>query len=353
MEYLISLMRFETRLKRIEMSARNRRALADRSFIMHSRRHLLLWGLASIVVPTVARAADKPSEIRIDWATYNPVSMVLKQNGLLEKEFAKDGIGIRWVQTLGSNKALEFLNAGSIDFGSTAGAAALIGRINGNPIKSIYVFSRPEWTALVTRKDTPITKIEDLKGKRVAVTRGTDPHIFLVRALTSVGLSEKDITPVLLQHPDGKTALIRGDVDAWAGLDPMMAQAQIEDGVRLFYRNKNANTWGILNASADFLSRYPDVTRRVLAVYEEARKYCLAHYDEEKRVFMEVTRLPGDVVDIQLKERTELTFNRIGSQQRDSILQAGLALQQAGVLPASVDIKQSLDDLIDDRYAAA
>jgi sulfonate transport system substrate-binding protein len=279
--------------------------------------------------------------------------MVLKERALLEKEFEKDGVGIRWVQALGSNKALEFLNAGSIDFGSTAGAAALIGRINGNPIKSIYVYSRPEWTALVTRKDTSINKIEDLKGRRVAVTRGTDPHIFLVRALRSVGLSERDITPVLLQHPDGKTALIRGDVDAWAGLDPMMAQAQVEDGARLFYRSKEANTWGILNASDDFLKQYPDVTRRVIAVYEEARKYCLAHYDDEKRVFMAVTKLPGEVVDIQLKERTELTFNRIGTPQRDSILQAGLALQQAGVLPASVDVKQALDGLIDDRYVSA
>src|SRR5688572_31585602 len=133
--------------------------------------------------------------------------MLLKDRGLLEKEFAKDGIGIRWVQALGSNKALEFLNAGSIDFGSTAGSAALVARINGNPIKSIYVYSRPEWTALVAGKDTGIEKIEDLRGKRVAVTRGTDPHIFLVRALQSVGLTEKDITPVLLQHADGKAAL--------------------------------------------------------------------------------------------------------------------------------------------------
>jgi sulfonate transport system substrate-binding protein len=319
---------------------------------MLSRRNLLLSALTS-VVPRMARAAGKLNEIRIDWATYNPVSMVLKEKGLLEKEFEKDRVGIRWVQTLGSNKALEFLNAGSIDFGSTAGAAALIGRINGNPIKSIYVYSRPEWTALVTGKDTSINKIEDLKGRRVAVTRGTDPHIFLVRALRSVGLSERDITPVLLQHPDGKTALIRGDVDAWAGLDPMMAQAQVEDGARLFYRSKEANTWGILNASDDFLKQYPDVTRRVIAVYEEARKYCLAHYDDEKRVFMAVTKLPGEVVDIQLKERTELTFNRIGTPQRDSILQAGLALQQAGVLPASVDVKQALDGLIDDRYVSA
>src|SRR6202522_672654 len=123
---------------------------------MLSRRNLLLSALFTGVTPRLVRAAGQPTEIRIDWATYNPVSMVLKEKGLLEKEFDKDGIGIRWVQTLGSNKALEFLNAGSIDFGSTAGAAALIARINGNPIKSIYVFSRPEWTALVTSKDSKI-----------------------------------------------------------------------------------------------------------------------------------------------------------------------------------------------------
>jgi sulfonate transport system substrate-binding protein len=320
---------------------------------MLSRRQLLVSAAALSVLPSgIAGAADKPKEIRIDWATYNPVSMVLKDKGLLEKEFDKDGIGIRWVQTLGSNKALEFLNAGSIDFGSTAGSAALLARINGNPVKSIYVFSRPEWTALVTGKDSKIATVADLKGKRVAVTRGTDPHIFLVRALLSVGLSEKDIQPVLLQHPDGKVALIRGDVDAWAGLDPMMAAAQVEDGARLFYRNKAANTWGILNSTEDFLKTYPDLTRRVIAVYEDARKYSLGHYDDEKRVFMEVTKLPPVVVDIQLKERTELTFNRIGPEQRDSILQAGLALQQAGVIPANVDVKQTLNDLVDDRFVA-
>src|SRR4051794_890489 len=201
----------------------------------------------SALLPAAALAADPLKEIRIDWATYNPVSMILKQKGLLEKEFAKDGISVVWVQSAGSNKALEFLNAGSIGFGSTAGSAALVARINGNPIKSIYVYSRPEWTGLVTSKDSKIANVADLKGKRVAVTRGTDPHIFLVRALLSAGLTEKDITPVLLQHADGKTALIRGDVDAWAGLDPMMAQAEIEEGAKLVFRKADANTWGILD----------------------------------------------------------------------------------------------------------
>ena len=113
-----------------------------------TRRAMAALIAVSTLLPGAALAADPLKEIRIDWATYNPVSMVLKQKGLLEKEFAKDGISVVWVQSAGSNKALEFLNAGSIDFGSTAGSAALVARINGNPIKSIYVFSRPEWTAL-------------------------------------------------------------------------------------------------------------------------------------------------------------------------------------------------------------
>src|SRR5689334_2624909 len=312
------------------------------------------WALAAVAVavmalPGAAGAAGALKEIHIDWATYNPVSMVLKQKGLLEKEFAKDGISVVWVQSAGSNKALEFLNAGSIDFGSTAGSAALVAKINGNPIKSIYVYSRPEWTALVTTKDSKINSVADLKGKRVAVTRGTDPHIFLVRALLGAGLTEKDITPVLLQHPDGKTALIRGDVDAWAGLDPMMAQAEIEDGAKLFYRKPDANTWGILNAREQFLKDYPDIVRRVLARYEAARKYSLANYDELKRVFIAATKLPDTVVDKQLKERTDLNHNRIGAPQRQSILEAGIALQKAGVIPTNVDVKKSVDELIDDR----
>src|ERR1700741_3083805 len=312
-----------------------------------SRRALALLSAMWVALPGAAIAAEALKEIRLDWATYNPVSMILKQNGLLEKEFAKDGIKIVWVQSAGSNKALEFLSAGSIHFGSTAGSAALVARINGNPIKSIYVYSRPEWTALVTTKDSKIASVADLKGKRVAVTRGTDPHIFLVRALPPAGLTEKDITPVLLQHADGKTALIRGDVDAWAGLDPMMAQAEIEDGARLFYRNAGANTWGILNVREQFLKDNPDIVRRVLATYEEARKYSLANYDELKKTFMAVTKLPENVVDKQLKERTELTHSRIGAPQRESILAAGIALQQAGVIEAKVDVKAALDSLID------
>src|ERR1700732_4203552 len=100
-----------------------------------SRRALAAIVAVAALAPGGAFAADTLKEIHLDWATYNPVSMILKQKGLLEKEFAKDGISIVWVQSAGSNKALEFLNAGSIDFGSTAGSAGPGAQIHRHPLK--------------------------------------------------------------------------------------------------------------------------------------------------------------------------------------------------------------------------
>jgi sulfonate transport system substrate-binding protein len=316
-----------------------------------SRRAFAGTALALIAAPRLARAAA-PAEINIDWATYNPVSIVLKEQGLLEQEFAKDKIGVRWVNSLGSNKALEFLNAGSIDFGSSAGAAALIGKINGNPIKSIYVYSRPEWTALVAAKDSPIHAVADLKGQRIAVTRGTDPHIFLVRALATAGLTEHDVKLVLLQHPDGRTALERGDVVAWAGLDPMMAAAEIESGARLFYRNAGANTWGVLNVREAFAAENPELTRRVLATYERARRWSVEHPAELKALMVAAMKLPDPVVARQL-ERNDLSSGAIGDKQAQTIIEAGKALQQAGVLPADVDVTAVTGKMIDPSFARA
>ena len=303
---------------------------------------------AGLAAPAFAQA---PKEIRIDYATYNPVSLVLKERGILEKALEADGIKVRWVLSAGSNKALEFLNAGSIDFGSTAGAAALIGKINGNPIKSIYVYSRPEWTALVTGAKSEITKVADLKGKRVAVTRGTDPHIFLVRALADAKLTEKDVKLVLLQHADGRLALERGDVDAWAGLDPLMAAAEVESGAKLFYRKAEDNTWGILNVREAFANENPALVKKVLAAYEEARAYARANPAELKKVLVEYTKLSEPVIERQLT-RTELTHSAIGQAQVDTITAAGLALKEAGVLPATTDVKAAVDSLVDRRFAA-
>ena len=110
--------------------------------------------------------------------------------------------------------------------------------------------------------------------------------------------------------------------------------------------------WGILNAREEFVKDHPDLVKRVISAYEQARKYALANYPELKKIFIAVTKLDGAVVDKQLEERTELTHNKIGPAQRDSILEAGLALQKGGIIKAGADIKKAVEDLIDDRYVA-
>jgi len=296
------------------------------------------------------KASAKPRSIKLDYAYYNPVSLVLKDKKFLEQDLASDGISVEWTQSLGSNKALELLNSKSVDFGSTAGAAALIGKANGNPIKAIYVYSRPEWTALVVRKDSPIAKVEDLKGKKVAVTRGTDPHIFLLRALHEAGLTEKDIQMVVLQHPEGRIALEKGDVDAWAGLDPMMAQTEIQSGSRLFYRNVNFNSYGVLNVREEFAQQYPAYVERVLDAYEKARLWALQNPHEFRKLFATDTKLDDSVIT-KVLGRTDLTNSTIGDNQRQVILAAGDVLKQNNVINSSTDVSATVTNLIDPRYA--
>lgn len=312
--------------------------------------HRLIAGL--LVVAMVLGAcggagAGEVDEITVDWAYYNPVSLVLKDKGWIEEELP--GVTINWVQSAGSNKAIEFLNSNSVQFVSTAGAASLLARINGSPIKSIYAYSQPEWTALVTNGGSGIESVADLAGKKVAVTRGTDPYIFLLRALADHGLSEDDIESVLLQHADGRNALIGGSVDAWAGLDPMMAEAELEQDAVLFYRAADANTWGILNVDETWATEHPDVVDAVLAAYERGRQWALENPDELAQILADEAGLVVEVAQRQL-ERTDLTRPAIGSPQRDTILAAGLALQGAGVIELDVDVEATLDELLDDSF---
>jgi sulfonate transport system substrate-binding protein len=311
-------------------------------------RSLLALG-AALTAALPALAADQPSSVRVDWAYYNPVSLVLRDKGTMEEEFAKDGIKIEWVLSLGSNKALEYLSGNSVDFGSTAGAAALLAKANGVPIKAVYIYSKPEWTALVTGKDSAIRKVEDLRGKRIAVTRGTDPHIFLLRALALHGLKSQDVKMVLLQHPDGKVALERGDVDAWAGLDPYMAQTELEQGSRLFFRDPDLNTYGFLNTREDFAAAHPDLVERVLAVYEKGRRWALAHPDELRAIVAKAGKL-SDAVAAKDLERNDLSSGMIGARQRDAIVAAGDVLKESGVIPGDTDIAKTADALIDPQY---
>ncbi|MBU9167242.1 aliphatic sulfonate ABC transporter substrate-binding protein [Burkholderia gladioli] len=310
----------------------------------------LAAGVAALASQNATAAPAAPAEIRIDYAYYSPESLVIRHFGWLEDEFKPDHVAIRWLLSLGSNRALEYLNSGATDFGSTAGLAAVLGRANGNPIRAVYVFSRPEWTALVVRKDSPIHTLADLKGRKIAATRGTDPFLFTLRALHTIGLTRDDVELVNLQHPDGRTALANGQVDAWAGLDPHMAAAQVDDGAKLLYRNVGFNTYGFLNVREAFASQYPQAVTRVLKVYEKARLWIVAHPDETARIVADESKVSLPVAKLQL-QRNDFSDPVPGETQRAALKAAAPVLTEEQLVKPGVDPAKVVDALIDPSFA--
>jgi len=315
------------------------------------RRTLLSNGAALLALPALSQAAAPLKELRLDYAYYSPSSLVLKRFGWLEEDLGKSGTQVKWVFSAGSNRALEYLNASSLDIGSSAGLAALLSRANGNPIKAPYIFSRPEWTALAVRADSPIQSLKDLKGKKVAATKGTDPFLFLLRALPTVGLKRSDVEIVALQHADGKAALEQDRVDAWAGLVQLLAASELEQGSRLIYRNVAFNTYGFLNVREEFLTQQPDTVRRVITQYERARKWILANTTEAARIVSEEAKVSLQVALLQLKLRTDLS-NPQPSQEHIAALQgAAPILLSEGLVKPGTALAQVVTDLVDTRFA--
>lgn len=315
------------------------------------RRTLLSNGAALLALPALSQAAAPLKELRLDYAYYSPSSLVLRRFGWLEEDLGKSGTQVKWVFSAGSNRALEYLNASSLDIGSSAGLAALLSRANGNPIKAPYIFSRPEWTALAVRADSPIQSLKDLKGKKVAATKGTDPFLFLLRALPTAGLKRSDVEIVALQHADGKAALEQGRVDAWAGLDPLLAASELEQGSRLIYRNVAFNTYGFLNVREEFLSQQPDTVRRVITQYERARRWILANTTEAARIVSEEAKVSLQVALLQLKLRTDLSHPHPSQEHVAALQGAAPILLSEGLVKPGTALNQVVTDLVDTRFA--
>lgn len=310
----------------------------------------LLAALLAATLPLGTQAAA-PKEVRLDYAYYAPTSLVLKDQGILEKRLAAEGIAVKWVFSQGSNRSLEYLNGGSIDFASTAGLAAVLSRANGSPVKTVYIASRPEWTALAVPKDSPIKTLADLKGKKVAATKGTDPYLFLLRSLNTAGLGKGDVEIVHLQHPDGRVALERGDVDAWAGLDPHLAASQLQAGSRLLYRNVEFNSYGVLNVSDKFLKDQPQLIGKVIAAYEEARQWTLAHPQQTAELLAREAKLQLEVAKLQLS-RTDFSNPQPGAEHVAALKAAAPILLDEQLVRPGTDVAAVVDQLISPQLAA-
>jgi len=335
---------------------RTRRPIVGFSFIAAAAILVAACGSAPAAAPAssgaVAAADPALAELRIDYATYSPPSLVLKKQGWVEEAFK--GTAIKWVYSAGSSNALNFLQGNAVDFGSTAGSAALLSRANGNPIKTVYIYEQPEWTALVVAKDSTAKSITDLVGKQIAAQKGTDPYFFLLRTLNQAGLSQADIQYVNLPHAEGRTALERGQVAAWSGLDPHMAASELQAGSKLIYRNKDFNTYGFLNGRETFVSRYPATTRTLIGLYERAKQWIADHPDDAAAILAEAAQLNITVAKRELNDRMNFKVSGIPGDAHIAVLKAVVPIINAEQLAnPGTNVDKAVTDLIDGSYAKA
>lgn len=309
-----------------------------------------LAAAALSLIPLIS-SANPPSEIRLDYAYYAPTSLILRDQGILEQQLADQDISVRWVFSQGSNRSLEYLNGNSIDFASTAGLAAVLSRANGSPVKTIYIASRPEWAALVVPKDSPISRVEDLRGKKIAATLGTDPYLFLLRTLQANGLGKNDIEIVHLQHPDGRTALEQGRVDAWAGLDPHMAASELQAGSRLLSRNLEFNSYGVLNVTERFARDQPELIKQVIGAYEQARQWAIANPEATAELLARESGLPLEVARLQLS-RTDFSNPLPGQEHIDALLAAASILVEEQLVRRGANVERAVEQLISPQLAS-
>lgn len=289
--------------------------------------------------------------LNVDFATYNPLSLIIKDQGWLEDELGDD-VTVTWTQSAGSNKANELLRAGAVDVGSTAGSAALLARSNGSPIQVIDIYSQPEWSAIVVAEDSDIDSVDDLRGKSIAATIGTDPYFFLLQSLEEAGIGLDEVEIQNLQHADGGSALTSGAVDAWAGLDPIMAALEISAGTKLIYRNIDFNTYGFLNATEEFITSSPDLAQLVVNAYEKARAWAQENPDETAEILAEVAAIDIEVARAVLLERTVLDLDPApGQKQRDVLAVVGPIFVASGDVANQGLIDDALSTLFNDSFA--
>lgn len=326
---------------------------------MKNRRSTIAAGIAAaaatmlLLTGCLSGEAAQKTTLNIDWATYNPLSLVIKDQGWLEDALAEKGVTVNWVQSAGSNKANEALRSEAIDVGSTAGSAALLARANGSEIQVIDLYSQPEWSAIVVGPDSEFTSVEQLRGKQIAATKGTDPYFFLLQALAANGLTAADVTIQNLQHADGWGALQNGSVDAWSGLDPIMAGAEVV-GAKLIYRNVDFNSYGFLNATESFLEESPEIAQIVVDAYEHARAWAQEHPEETARILAEVASLDPAVAKKVIDERTNLDVDPVpGQKQLDVLRVIGPIFVESGDVASQQQVDDALATLVNDTFIKA
>ncbi|MDB5558773.1 MAG: aliphatic sulfonate transporter substrate-binding protein, partial [Enterovirga sp.] len=248
-------------------------------------RRTLLAGIAALPAAfgTRADAAAERGTLRIGFQRSSTLTYLLKLNGGLEKALEPLNIGVSWHEFTSGLPILEALNLGRIDFSAdVADTVPVFAQAAGARI--VYVAEEaasPTAQAIVVPGDSAIRSIADLKGKKIAVTKGAGSHYLLLAALGTQNLSFKDIKPAYLNPADGRTALVGGSVDAWVAWDPFLASAQQQSGVRVVVDGTGLASYKRYYLTSEaFADRHPDALATIFETLRNTGEWAKSHSDE-------------------------------------------------------------------------
>lgn len=279
-------------------------------------KHLLIrpiWAIAlSLLALGGCGKADKATikqptkleEVRIGLQKSGPL-VYLRDAQLLEQNLAQQGIKVKWVEFPSGPPMLEALNTGNLDLGTTGESPPIFAQAAGAKLVYIAVEkASPKAEALIVPANSTIKSVAELKGKNVAVTKGSSANYTLLKALERDHLSFSDITPKYLQPADARAAFESGQVDAWAIWDPFLSSAKIELNAKVLTDTEGLKpNSSFYLASRDFAAQHPDVVVKFVQAIDTADKAITADPVKFGKVIESITGLKPDVALASVKSR--------------------------------------------------
>ncbi|MFC0399978.1 sulfonate ABC transporter substrate-binding protein [Paraburkholderia rhizosphaerae] len=297
--------------------------------------------LAATALPSLAVA--RANAIRIGYQKAASTLVLLKAHGTLEKRFAPLGISVKWTEFPAGPQLLEGLNVGSIDFGYVGEAPPVIAQAAGaNFVYTAYEVPTPHAEGILVRHDVPIQSVADLKGKKIALNKGSDVHWFVVAALQKSGVQYTDIQPVFLPPADARAAFERGAVDAWAIWDPFLEAAKRQTNARLLTDGE-----GIVSHHQFFLSAraYAQENGEVIAaVIDEVGKegeWLRGHYAEAAAQLAPIQGLDASVIDASLRHYAHV-YRPVDAQVLAEQQRIADAFTQLRIIPGQIVTKDAV-----------
>ncbi|WP_413742716.1 sulfonate ABC transporter substrate-binding protein [Sodalis sp. RH15] len=265
----------------------------------------LRGGIALLLSLAVSAGACAADTLRIGYQKSGTTLVLLKGEGTLEKSLASQGVKVKWTEFPGGPQLLEGLNVGSIDFGFTGETPPVFAQAAGANL--VYIANEPASPtaeAILVPKESALRKVGDLKGKKVALNKGSNVHYLLVRALQEAGLSYGDITPVYLSPADARAAFIQGSVDAWVIWDPFAAAAEQQLQARTLRNGQGiVNNYQFYLATRDFATAHPRVITELVGQIRLVDKKAVEDPAAVTRQVAPLLGLPEDITRIAVERQ--------------------------------------------------